>query len=103
MIQNNPNQNYARKKSCAFIGWTFYKKNRFIQLDIDYCNEPPTRRVTTTNDFYSMTITEEYNNTIIKTYRKDKLIDSFRVLGYKIFNDSFANEDVSILTLLRKK
>ena len=103
LIQNNPNQNYARKKSCAFIGWTFYKKNRFIQLDIDYCNEPPTRRVTTTNDFYSMTITEEYNNTIIKTYRKDKLIDSFRVLGYKIFNDSFANEDVSILTLLRKK
>ena len=103
LIQNNPSMNYVQKKSCAFISWTFYKKNQFIQLDINYCNEPPTERVTTSNDFYSLTLIEELNNTIIRTYRKNKLIDSFIVLGYKRFNDSFANEDVSVLTLLRKK
>ena len=102
LIQNNPNQNYARKKCCAFIGWTFYKKNRFVQLDIDYCNEPPTRNVTTKNDFYSIKIAKISTKTIIETYRNDKLIDSFIVLGYKSFDDSFVNEDVAILTLLRK-
>ena len=103
LIQNNTSKNYAQKKSCAFIGWNFFKKNQFIQLDVDYCNEPPTERVVTNNDFYSLTLKEELNNTIIRTYRKNKLIDSFIVLEYKRFNDSFANEDVSVLTLLRKK
>ena len=91
------------KKELCFHWWTFFKKKQFIQLDIDYCNEPPTERVVTNNDFYSLTLKEELNNTIIRTYRKNKLIDSFIVLEYKRFNDSFANEDVSVLTLLRKK
>ena len=83
LIQNNPNQNYARKKCCAFIGWTFYKGNRFVQLDIDYCNEPPTRRVTKKDDFYSIKVVKIDTKTIIETYRNDKSIDSFIVLGYK--------------------
>lgn len=102
LIQNNPNQNYARKKCCAFIGWTFYKDNKFIQSDIDYCSEPPARRVTTKNDFYSIKVAKINTKTIIETYRNDKLIDSFIVLEYKTFSDSFANEEVAVLRLVRK-
>lgn len=102
LIQNNPNQNFARKKCCAFIGWTFYKNNKFVQSDIDYCSEPPTSRVTTKNDFYTIKVAKINTKTIIETYRNNKLIDSFIVLGYKTFNDSFANEDVVVLTIVRK-
>ena len=102
LIQNNPNQNFVRKKCCAFIGWTFYKKDEFIQSDIDYCNEPPTSRVTSKNDFYTIKVSKINTNSVIETYRDGMLIDSFIVVGYTTFNDSSANENVTVLTLARK-
>jgi hypothetical protein len=102
LIQNNPNHNFVRKKCCAFIGWTFYKNNKFVLSDINYCSEPPTSKVTTINDFYSIKVAKINTTTVIETYRNNMLIDSFIVLGYKTFNDSIANEDVGVLKLVRR-
>jgi len=103
LFGNNMNNNYVRRNCCAFIGWTFYKSRSFVQLDIDYCNEPPSLKVVKKKDFYTLKVTQEDSMTIIKTYRGENLIDSFDVIEYKEFNYSLNGEKTNELILLRHK
>lgn len=103
LFGNNINNNFVRRNCCAFIGWTFYKPRCFVQLDIDYCNEPPRHRIVKEKDFYTITVTQEDSSTFIKTYRGKKVIESFVVIEYKEIIYSLNGEKTAVLILLRYK
>ena len=53
--------------NCNYITWKFYKKNAFHLQEINSCKEPPSARVSNTNDFYTITIAEKEKILYLKT------------------------------------
>jgi len=96
---NSYNRNY-----CRVINWTFYTKNKFIRSFGNYCEEPPTEKVTNKNDYFDLKVNEFKEKTFIQLYNQNKLIENFEILSLeKTQSLSYKNEIKYILTLKRIK
>ena len=91
---DNTNENYFKKDTitlknaksykrgyCKIINWNFYKKDAFSIGNADYCNEPPSQKITTENDWIKLNVEKEENYLIIELFNQNKLIDKFKILS----------------------
>ena len=87
---------------CKVINWTFYKKDKIVRTFGDYCNEPPTEKVSTDKDYFDLKI-QSLNSTIfLVLYNRKKLAYKFEIISLeKIQSISYKNELKYILTLKR--
>ena len=102
-LYDNQNYYYQPENCCGFIGWTFYKPNAIVQKEIQICNEPPTAKVTTDKDFYTISVTEENKQAIIKVFRKKELIDIFTAVAFENVRLAQKGQTSNRLTLVRQK
>lgn len=100
---NNENYYYHSDSCCAFIDWTFYKKNRFIQETIDICKEPPSASVATSKDFYTIKLSKTGNDLITVVTNSINLTQKYKILS--IDNIKVGNQQnlTSVVNLLRIK
>lgn len=91
---DNTNENYFKKDTitlknaksykrdyCKIMNWNFYKKDAFSIGNADYCNEPPSQKVTTENDWINLNVEKVENYLIIELFNQNKLIDKFKILS----------------------
>lgn len=70
-----------KRDYCKIINWNFYKNNAFIIGEADYCNEPPTRKVTKPKDYIDLNIYNLGNDLTIELLNQNKLIEKFKVIS----------------------
>ena len=75
------NANSFKRNYCKIINWNFYKKDAFTIGNADYCNEPPSQKVTTENDWIKLNIVEAEKYLTVELYNQNKIIDKFKVLS----------------------
>lgn len=94
--------NSYKRDYCNIINWTFQKKDEMIRTFADYCEEPPTAKVTTENDYFEVRISEKKSNTFLELYNKKRLVEKFKIESL-VKNQILSYEHVIqyILTLVR--
>ena len=93
-----------KREYCKIVNWNFYKKNAFIIGYADYCNEPPTQKVTKPEDWAILKFNDSKKDLVIELYNQNKIIDKFRVLYIKKSESKYdENEYEYVLILLRLK
>ncbi len=98
------NSNNFNRDYCRVINWTFYKKNKFIRSFGNYCDEPPTEKVTNKNDHFDLKIIENQQKTILELSNQGKVIEKFEIISLeKTQSLSYKNEIKYKLTLKREK
>tara|TARA_A100000171_G_C2054520_1_gene106842 strand:+ start:75 stop:563 length:489 start_codon:yes stop_codon:yes gene_type:complete len=65
---------------CEKINWSFYKKDKFYQVESQTCREPSSAKVSNENSRFWITITKNDFGLILNTYNLNGLIDRFLVL-----------------------
>ena len=91
-----------KRDYCKIINWNFYKKNAFVIGDADYCNEPPTRKVTKPKDWINLKINSIKNNLIMELFNENKLIEKFKVISLEKKDSEYEkNEFDYVLKLVR--
>ena len=89
---------------CKVINWTFYKKDKIVRTFGNYCNEPPTEKVSTEQDHFDLKIQVVNSSTFLELYNRQKLTYKFKIISLeKIQSLSYKNEIKYILTLKRMK
>lgn len=114
---DNSNDNYFKKDTiifrnaksynrnyCKIFNWNFYKKNALIISDADYCNEPPSQKVTKPKDWIKLKTYNFKNCLILELYNQNKLVEKFKVLSVEENQSKYNKEQTDyILKLLRIK
>jgi len=72
-----------KRNYCKIIDWSFYTESNFILEKADYCNEPPTKKVSKNEDFLKLKIISIKNETYIETHNLTGLFEKFRVIEVK--------------------
>ncbi len=100
---NNINYFYKKNNCCDLVVWTFYKTKSFIQSENQICREPATAKVTTNNDFYSLTLSNRDNLLILKIFQQGKIIDEFFAPEIKNVDIVWNGQKSNRITLVRQK
>lgn len=91
-----------KRDYCKIINWNFYKKNAFVIGDADYCNEPPTRKVTKPKDWVNLKVHYVENNLIMELFNENKMIDKFKVILLEKKESEYEKNDFDyILKIIR--
>lgn len=92
------NYSFKEKKHefCQTVNWTFYRKNAFISNESEHCDEPPTSKITSNKDYYTIKIVEK-DSLFIELYNFKKIIEIFKL------TDLTKNGEKIVLTFVRQK
>lgn len=89
------------KNCCDFVSWNFYRKNAFTQVKQNRC--AGWTKVVTNKDFYTIVLSEQNNQTLLKVFHDKSLVAIFNVIAFEEVN-LFKNERTNKkLTLVRQK
>ena len=69
-----------KRDYCKIINWRFYDKNKFAIGDANYCDEPPSQRVTTAESWIELNLIVNKDKIIIELINQNKVIEKFKVL-----------------------
>ncbi|RFS17303.1 hypothetical protein [Emticicia sp. C21] len=89
------------KDCCNVIGLVFYRKAAFAQVEQELCRSRS--KVVTNKDFYTVAISDENNQTIMKVLRNKQLIDTFNVIAFEEISLLKEERSNKRLTLVRQK
>lgn len=97
-MYNNINYFYQQSNCCKFIGWTFYKKDAFVQSESQICDEPTSRLVKSDNFQFKLSVKNKRLLMLISN--SGSAIGNFEIL--EIGNISLADNNLAkVLTLKR--
>lgn len=112
---NNTNNNYYKSDTitftnaqsynrsfCNVINWTFYKKDKFVRTFGNYCNEPPTEKVSNKSDFFDIKIIKQNSDLILELYNDRKIIETFKVISLES-SQTLSYKNVKKITLTLKR
>jgi len=91
-----------KRNYCKVIKWNFYKKDSFIIGNADYCNEPPSQKVTTINDWIKLNVEEVNNYLIIELFNQNKIIDKFKILTLEKRQSEYDKENFEYILKLKR-
>lgn len=78
-IYSNINYFYQKGACCKFIQWTFYKKNAFVQSDLQVCIEPSSSSIL--NKYYTIEFLSGKKELYLFILNSDNAFELFRVIN----------------------
>jgi hypothetical protein len=68
---------------CNGTNWSFYKTEKFLLENVQYCNEPPTKLISKKEDSLKLKIKELGNKIFLELYNINGFFEKFEVLSLK--------------------
>ncbi|MCO5935889.1 hypothetical protein NAF17_10065 [Mucilaginibacter sp. RB4R14] len=97
-LYDHINYFYQLSKCCDFVGWTFYKKNAFVQSRSQICKEPASGSAYT--EYYNIQLFSKDKRTFMNVKKQAIVTEKFEIIRIK--NVALANNNFSnVITLKR--
>lgn len=99
-LYSNLNYFYQLNKCCDFIGWTFYRKNAFVQSKSQICNEPASSSAN--SEFHEIQLISKNKSTVMLVRKQGVVVQMFEIIS--LDKVALANNNSSnVITLKRLK
>ena len=102
-LVSNSYYNHKFINCCAYVGWTFYEKDKFITTGLELCKEPPYASVTKDQDHFTLKVFSPDNYLILSIFNNNKLINSFKIIDVNSFKQENTDLTSTVITLFRLK
>lgn len=100
-LVSNSYYNHKLVNCCDYVGWTFYKQDKFISTRLQLCKEPTSASATKDNDHFELKVFSTDNYLTISIFNSSKLIDSYRVIDISSFKQEDTDLTSTVITLYR--
>lgn len=100
-LVSNSYYNLKLINCCDYVGWTFYKKDKFISTRLQLCREPANASAAKDNDHFTLKVFSINNYYAVAVFNNDKLSDSFKIIDISNFKQDDTDLTSTIITLLR--
>ena len=100
-LVSNSYHNHKLVNCCDYVGWTFYKQDKFISTRLQLCKEPTSASATKDNDHFDLKVFSADNYLILSIFNNNKLMDSFKIIDISSFKQEDTDLTPSVITLLR--
>ena len=100
-LVSNSYHNHKHIDCCDYVGWTFYKQDKFISTRIQLCKEPTSASATKNNDYFDLKVFSADNFLTISIFNNNKLMDSFKIVDISSFKKEDTDLPSTVITLFR--
>ena len=100
-LVSNSYYNHKLVNCCDYVGWTFYKQDKFISTRLQLCKEPTSASATKDSDHFELKVFSTDNYLKISIFNSSKLIDSYRVIDISSFKQEDTDLTSTVITLYR--
>ena len=100
-LVSNSYHNHKIVNCCNYVGWTFYKQDKFILTRLQLCKEPTTASATKDNDHFDLKVFSADNYLTLSIFNNNKLKDSFKIVDISSFKQEDTDLTSTVITLLR--
>jgi hypothetical protein len=100
-LVSNSFHNHKLVNCCDYVGWTFYKQDKFISTRLQLCREPTSASATKDNDHFDLKVFSADNYLILSIFNNSKLIDSFKIVDISSFKQEDTDLTSTVITLFR--
>ena len=100
-LVSNSYYNHKLVNCCDYVGWTFYKQDKFISTRLQLCKEPTSASATKDSDHFELKVFSTDNYLTISIFNSSKLIDSYRVIDISSFKQEDTDLTSTVITLYR--
>ena len=100
-LVSNSYHNHKLVNCCDYVGWTFYKQDKFISTSLQLCKEPTSASATKDNDHFDLKVFSADNYLTLSVFNNNKLMDSFKIIDISSFKKEDTDLTSTVVTLLR--
>lgn len=100
-LMSNSYHNHKLVNCCDYVGWTFYKKDKFISTRLQLCKEPTSASATKDNDHFELKVFSTDKYLTISIFNNSKLIDSYKIIDISSFKQEDTDLTSTVITLYR--
>jgi hypothetical protein len=100
-LVSNSYHNHKLVDCCDYIGWTFYKQDKFISTRLQLCKEPTSASATRDNDHFDLKVFSADNYLTLSIFNNKKFVDSFKIIDISSFKQEDTDLTSTVITLLR--
>lgn len=100
-LVSNSYHNHKLVNCCDYVGWTFYKQDKFISTRLLLCKEPTSASATKDNDHFELKVFYTNNYLTISIFNKCKLMDSYKIIDIISFKQEDTDLISTVITLYR--
>lgn len=72
-----------RMDFCKVMNWSFYKDDKFVLENAQYCNEPPTKLISKREDSIKIKIKEYRNRTFLELQNINGVFEKYEIIDLK--------------------
>lgn len=100
-LVSNSYHNHKLVNCCDYVGWTFYKQDKFISTRLQLCKEPTSASATKDNDHFDLNVFSADNYLKLSIFNNNKLVDSFKIIDISSFKQEDTDLTSTVITLFR--
>jgi len=100
-LVSNSYHNPKLVNCCDYVGWTFYKQNKFISTRLHLCKEPTSASATKENDHFDLKVFSADNYLTLSIFNNNKLMDNFKIIDISSFKQEDTDLTSTVITLFR--
>jgi hypothetical protein len=100
-LVSNSYHNHRLVNCCDYVGWTFYKKDKFISTRLQLCKEPTSASATNDNDHFDLNVFSADNYLTLSIFNNNKLVDSFKIIDISSFKQEDTDLTSTVISLFR--
>lgn len=100
-LVSNSYHNHKLVNCCDYVGWTFYKQDKFVSTRLQLCKEPTSASATKDNDHFDLKVFSADNYLTLSIFNNNKLMDSFKIIDISSFKQEDTDLTSIVITLLR--
>ena len=100
-LVSNSYHNHKLVNCCDYVGWTFYKQDKFISTRLQLCKEPTSASAAKDIDHYDLKVFSTDNYLTVSIFNNNKLIDSFKIIEISSFKQEDTDLTSTVITLYR--
>jgi len=100
-LVSNSYHNHKLVNCCDYVGWTFYKQDKFISTRLQLCKEPTSASATKDNDHFELKVFSTDNYLTISIFNNSKLTDSYKIIDISSFKQEDTDLTSTVITLCR--
>ena len=100
-LVSNSYHNDKLVNCCDYVGWTFYKQDKFISTRLQLCKEPTTASATKDKDHFDLKVFPTDNYLTLSIFNNNKLVDSFKIIEIGSFKQKETDLISTVITLFR--